>query len=194
MILGAPGRWTGLCELGLVLRALCDPTQLPVGQSGYARLRPHPGLDDQTGPADRWDVELNTLLPVAHAAATLFMAGLIWFVQIVHYPLFGRVGAAESAAYGREHARRTGWVAGPAMLVELVLALALAARGGALAWAGLALLGVIWASTALVQVPLHRRLAAGPDPAARLQLVRTNWIRTAAWTARAVLASAAAVP
>ncbi|MFM7749342.1 MAG: hypothetical protein ACKOTF_15395 [Opitutaceae bacterium] len=134
-------------------------------------------------------MELNTLLPVAHAAATLFMTGVIWFVQIVHYPLFGRVGVAEFPAYEREHARRTGWVVGPAMVVELLLALALAARGGVLAWAGLALLGVIWASTAFVQVPLHRRLERGADTAARRRLVRTNWIRTAAWTARAVIAT-----
>ena len=137
-------------------------------------------------------MELNTLLPVAHAAATLFMTGVIWFVQVVHYPLFGRVGAAEFRAYEREHARRTGWVVGPAMVVELLLALALAARGGVLAWAGLALLGVIWASTAFVQVPLHRRLERGADTAARRRLVRTNWIRTAAWTARAVIATVVA--
>jgi hypothetical protein len=136
-------------------------------------------------------VDLPALLPIAHAAATLFMTGVIWFVQVVHYPLFGRVGAQEFAAYAREHADRTGRVVGPAMAVELALALALAARAGAgaLAWAGLALLAVIWGSTALVQVPLHRRLAAGPDHAAQRRLVRTNWIRTAAWTARAVIAT-----
>jgi hypothetical protein len=193
-MLGAPGRWTGLCALGLVLFALCDPTQLPVGCGGSAPLRPHPGLDGKTGPAERWNVELNTLLPVAHAAATLFMTGVIWFVQIVHYPLFGRVGAAEFPAYEREHARRTGRVVGPAMFVELLLALALAARGGVLAWTGLALLGVIWASTAFVQVPLHRRLERGTDTAAQQRLVRTNWIRTAAWTGRAVIATVIAAP
>ncbi|MFM8334681.1 MAG: hypothetical protein ACKODK_03905 [Opitutaceae bacterium] len=139
-------------------------------------------------------MEPDTLLPLAHAAATLFMTGVIWFVQIVHYPLFGRVGAAEFPAFEREHARRTGRVVGPAMVVELLLALALAARGGVLAWAGLALLGVIWASTAFVQVPLHRRLEQGADVAAQRRLVRTNWIRTAAWTARAVIAIVIAAP
>ena len=140
------------------------------------------------------EVEPHTLLPVAHAAATLFMTGVIWFVQIVHYPLFGRVGAAEFPAYEREHARRTGRVVGPAMVVELLLALALTTRGGALVWAGLALLGVIWASTAFVQVPLHRRLERGADVAAQRRLVRTNWIRTAAWTARDVIAIVIAAP
>ena len=60
-------------------------------------------------------------------------------------------------------------------------------RRGAV-WAGLALLAVIWLSTALVQVPLHRRLQGGFDAAAHRRLVRTNWLRTAAWTLRAALA------
>lgn len=137
-------------------------------------------------------MDAATLLAPAHAAATLFMTGLIWFVQVVHYPLFRHLGTTEAAAYAREHARRTGWVVGPVMLVELALALTLAARGGPTAWLALALLGVIWASTAGIQVPLHRRLAVDPDPAAVERLVRTNWIRTGAWTLRSPLALAMA--
>ena len=133
------------------------------------------------------------LLPAAHAGATLFMTGVIWFVQVVHYPLFARTGPGGFADYEREHARRTGWIVGPAMTTELLLALALAARGGAAAWAGLAMLAVIWLSTALVQVPLHRRLRGGFDAAAHRRLVRTNWLRTAAWTLRAALALRLAV-
>ena len=137
-------------------------------------------------------MDAATLLAPAHAAATLFMTGLIWFVQVVHYPLLRRLGATDTAAYAREHARRTGWVVGPVMLVELALALTLAARGGPVAWLALALLGVIWASTAGIQVPLHRRLAVAPDPEAINRLVHTNWIRTGAWTLRAPLALAMA--
>ena len=59
-----------------------------------------------------------------------------------------------------------------------------------LAVAGLALLATIWISTAAVQVPLHRRLAAGFDHRLARRLVRTNWTRTLAWTARSGLALA----
>lgn len=134
----------------------------------------------------------TALITPAHAGATLFMTGLIWFVQVVHYPLLRRIPPTEVATYAREHARRTGWVVGPVMLAELGLGLALAARGGSLAWLALALLGVIWASTASIQVPLHRRLALDPDPSTIERLVRTNWLRTAGWTLRAPLALALA--
>ena len=53
---------------------------------------------------------------------------------------------------------------------------------------GVVLLAVIWASTAFLQVPCHKRLEQGLEWAAASRLVRTNWIRTMAWTARGVLA------
>ena len=32
------------------------------------------------------------LILLTQVFATLFMVGLIWFVQIVHYPLYAKVG------------------------------------------------------------------------------------------------------
>ena len=49
---------------------------------------------------------------------------------------------------------------------------------------GLFLLGCIWLSTFAVQVPIHNRLAEGVNIDLIAKLVRTNWIRTAAWTLR----------
>jgi sterol desaturase/sphingolipid hydroxylase (fatty acid hydroxylase superfamily) len=69
---------------------------------------------------------IETGIFVANLAATWFMVGLIWFVQVVHYPLFAAVPAGEPfAAYHRQHVRRTTWVVAPVMLVELVTAVAL---------------------------------------------------------------------
>jgi len=134
--------------------------------------------------------------------ATLYMTGLIWFVQVVHYPLLGRVSAADFGRFHAEHVRRTTRVVLVPMVLELAGAAWLVARppagvGRGLAAAGLAAAGLAWASTALVQVPLHRRLAEGFDPAAVVALVRTNAARTAAWSLHAaiVLAMAArAIP
>lgn len=136
---------------------------------------------------------MEWLLP-AHLLATAAMVGLIWFVQIVHYPLFDRVPAAGFAAYEREHVRRTGWVVGPLMGVEAITAgvLAFWPPSGipyAVPVVGLALLSLVWLSTLFLQVPEHRRLLARPDGEAVRRLVRGNWIRTIAWTIRAPLAA-----
>ena len=55
---------------------------------------------------------------------------------------------------------------------------------------GVVLLAAIWISTAFVQVPLHRALEREFDARAAQTLVRTNWFRPAAWTARGVIAIA----
>jgi uncharacterized membrane protein len=133
-----------------------------------------------------------TVAFVASLASSWFMAGLIWIVQVVHYPLFGRVGREGFAAYESAHARLITPIVGPAMLVELVSSLALLAvrpRGmpAWAAWAGVALVGIAWASTAFVQVPLHGTLARGFDEDAHARLVATNWVRTIAWSGHAAL-------
>ena len=46
------------------------------------------------------------MLPLANAAVACALTGLIWTIQVVHYPLFARVGEAEWRAYEREHQRR----------------------------------------------------------------------------------------
>jgi hypothetical protein len=130
---------------------------------------------------------------MVHAAATLAMVGLIWFVQIVHYPLMARVGRDRFARFEEAHAKRTTWVVAPLMLVEAALALVLVVRpppgvSEVAAWVALGLVVVIWFSTALIQVPLHRRLALGFDDDAHQRLVSSNWIRTAAWSVRGLLA------
>ena len=133
-------------------------------------------------------MELHTVL-MAHFAATCVMTGLIWFVQVVHYPLFARVGREAFAAYQAQHVRLTTYVVGPPMLIEAVTGVYLVSQAAVLPnqwafWAGMVLLGVVWVATAAFSVPAHGRLEAGFDAEVHARLVRTNWIRTVAWTAR----------
>lgn len=116
------------------------------------------------------------------------MVGLIWIVQLVHYPLFAQVGQASYPDYHRSHSSRITWIVAPAMLIEAILTvgcvLSLPSVFSALA---AALLAVAWLSTFLIQVPLHGRLTQGLDLAILRRLVTTNWVRTAAWSGRGVL-------
>ncbi len=126
---------------------------------------------------------------LVHVAATLFMVGVIWFVQVVHYPLFSRVGPEKFSLYSEAHSRLTTYVVGPPMLVEAATALLLVFRrpeGVPLAAAliGLALVAAVWFSTALLQVPRHTTLGSGFDRRTWSGLVLSNWVRTVAWSAR----------
>ncbi len=132
-------------------------------------------------------------LPLLHLAATLFMTGVILFVQVVHYPLMAQVGADAYQGYQEAHMRRTTWVVLPGMGLELGAAVGLVVTrlgtpDATLALVGAGLLALIWGSTATVQAPLHGRLASGFEPQLHRRLVRSNWVRTAAWGARVPVA------
>ena len=135
-----------------------------------------------------------TALLLANLCATLFMTGVAWFVQVVHYPLFDLVGRDAFRAYHERHSALTTRVVLVPMTVELLTSAALVIErpqgvGPAAVWAGLALAAATWASTALVQVPQHREL----DHRRVRGLVALNWPRTAAWTAHAVVVAGMAL-
>ncbi|XZE21451.1 hypothetical protein SH449x_001353 [Pirellulaceae bacterium SH449] len=132
-----------------------------------------------------------TLAFLTHFATTWFMTGLIWMVQIVHYPLFADIGRDDFVPYERKHSRAITFIVAPAMLLE-------SASAAGLTWllietqlifvlVNIALLIVIWGSTFLIQVPIHQKLELGFDETLHKRLVSTNWIRTICWTARALL-------
>lgn len=132
------------------------------------------------------------MLLLANALSTWAMVGAIWIVQIVHYPLFARVGEVGWTGYERAHQSLITLVVGPLMLVEALTSLGLALAPPSIvrppeAWVGLGLVAVAWLVTALVSVPLHGQLSAGFDADAHRALVATNWIRTLAWTGHGAL-------
>jgi hypothetical protein len=137
-------------------------------------------------------MQLPLLLLIVNLAATLYMVGLIWVVQIVHYPLFSAVGAEHFVVYQKRHQILMTFVVGPPMLIEAFSSVFLAwyPPPGVSLWmifAGIGLVFVIWISTAAIQVPCHGKLEAGFDPIVHRRLVRSNWIRTVAWTTRGAL-------
>ena len=132
------------------------------------------------------------LILIANLISTWYMVGLIWMVQIVHYPLFGKVGSGQFVEYQTSHQSLTTFAVGPPMLIELLTAVLLIwyrpeAVPSWIVYVALALLAVVWASTAFIQVPCHEKLTSGFDAAINWRLVTSNWISTVCWTARVVL-------
>jgi len=129
---------------------------------------------------------------VIHAAATWAMTGLIWFIQLVHYPAYRQVRPGDFASFQLRSPARTGMIVGPLMFTEIGTAAWLlwqqpAGVAPGWLWMGAALIAVCWASTVLLQVPIHLRLTLKRDDKTVERLIRTNWLRTIAWSIRAVL-------
>ena len=136
--------------------------------------------------------EITKWTLLIHVGATLAMVGLIWFVQIVHYPLFDRVGEAQFQRYETDHQRLTSWVVIPLMLAELVTAIMLffyrpPGVGAVTVTIGAVLVFSIWLITFSVQVPQHGSLAESFDAKVHARLVAGNWLRTVAWNGRGLL-------
>ena len=124
--------------------------------------------------------------------STIFMCGVIWIVQVVHYPLFAKVGGALFREYHADHNVLITYIVLPAMLIEIgTAAIFILDRPGnvttAEAWVGLGLVLLAWATTFFLSVPAHSQLAPGFNEQAHRMLVQTNWIRTFAWSARSAL-------
>jgi uncharacterized membrane protein len=141
------------------------------------------------------------LLILLHFAASAYLAGLIWVIQIVHYPMLAELDPERAAAACARHANAITPIVAPAMLIELATAVLLLPPVGLVQsaaslvpwlWISFALMVVVWISTFTVQVPLHTRLqkqvSGTIDIALVRRLVRTNWVRTVCWSARALLA------
>ncbi|MEZ6038702.1 MAG: hypothetical protein R3F29_14565 [Planctomycetota bacterium] len=127
-------------------------------------------------------------LTLLHLLPTAFMTGVIWFVQVVHYPLYAQVGERAFRGFEQAHCARTTWVVLPPMCAELGLAgwlVAVApAAAGELPWLGAVMVAAIWLVTFTLQVPCHDRLQAGFDATVHRRLVRSNWLRTVLWSLR----------
>ncbi len=135
---------------------------------------------------------------VVNVLATWTMVGVIWFVQVVHYPLLSVVPVESAAGVAVEHQRRTGWVVMLPMALEGVTTLMLLAMvpvGVAwfVPWLAGVPLAVALGATVLLSVPRHARMAANPDATVGRELVTTNWVRTVAWTLRGLIVAAMVV-
>jgi hypothetical protein len=130
--------------------------------------------------------EVNTVV-IANAVAAWVMVGVIWFVQVVHYPLLAVVPTDNAREVAVKHQARTSYVVMAPMTVEGVTTLWLMfdrpnAIAWWLAWAGGVCVAVALASTVLLSVPRHGRMATQPTDSIGRELVITNWPRTIAWT------------
>lgn len=124
---------------------------------------------------------------IIHIVSTIFMTGLCWFVQVVHYPLFKAIESQKFPAYERKNII-TGVITVPVMTIELITGLILLYHHQeTLYLLNIVLLAFIWLSTMIFQVPIHLKLMHEGSPKLISKVIKTNWIRTLCWTARTIL-------
>ena len=118
--------------------------------------------------------------------------GLIWTIQLVHYPSMRYISKNKFPEYHNFHSIRISILAMPLMLAELVTSIMLWYQNlnnaiQAIFLINLIIVVLIWFSTFLIQVPLHNALSKEKNTEKISKLIYTNWIRTILWTSRSIL-------
>lgn len=124
-----------------------------------------------------------------HLGSCLMMVGVIWVIQLIHYPSFAYADKNQFSNLMNMHTRSISFIVVPLMLVEIYSGIILLLiHVDQVIWIlNFFALATIWLTTFFVSVPCHNKLAYGFDLPTIRKLVSTNWIRTALWTGRAVL-------
>ena len=130
---------------------------------------------------------MTPLLALIALAAASFMAGVLWVIQIVHYPLLGAVPDASIARVALRHQSLITRVVGPTMTVEvissLLLLLIVPQSLSIMALVPFVLLLIAVGVTIFQAVPLHSRIAQGMSHLIP-RLIQINWARTITWSLR----------
>ena len=129
---------------------------------------------------------------IIHLIATSVMVGVIWIIQLVHYPSFHFIELKQYTTFQRFHMSRISYVVIPAMLTELftlILIVISMDQIDTLVLASAILLIFIWLITAVFFSGVHQKLTLGYDQTVVDKLVKLNWGRTLMWTLRLLLIS-----
>mgnify|MGYP001318189620 CR=1 FL=1 len=129
------------------------------------------------------------LLFFLNVISAFLLTGVIWTIQIVHYPSFNYIDKMSFTNFHHFHERRISIIVMPLMLIELTTSTALYINNmSSIVFAlNLLIVVLIWCSTFFIQVPIHSILSKKKDKKLIEKLVNTNWIRTFLWSMRMLL-------
>ena len=132
-------------------------------------------------------MEFELLLKV-NFISTSIMVGVIWVIQLLHYPSFHFINDQKYIEFQHFHMQRISIIVIPAMLIELASALLLAYFfESSLTIILLALVMGIWAITLIFFTNMHQKLTDGYNHSIVNRLVQINWYRTALWSLRLII-------
>ena len=126
-----------------------------------------------------------------HYFCCSFMTGLIWIVQLVHYPTFKYLDRTKFGEYEKFHGRKITYLVAPVMLFELASGLFLFYQWkNVYFWPmliNIILLGLIWIVTLFISKRYHQKILKRFDLNLLHKLIRINWIRTIIWSIRCLI-------
>ena len=121
-----------------------------------------------------------------HFASTAVMVGVIWVIQLLHYPTFYYIEKNNYSQFQKFHMNRISYIVIPAMVIEMLSGIMLVIINDDFI-ISFSLLVCIWIITFVFFTNIHQRLLSKYENTAVEKLVNLNWIRTVFWTVRLVI-------
>ena len=132
----------------------------------------------------------NNFVLLGHLIFTSIMTGVIWVIQIVHYPSFHFIEKELYTAFQKFHMNKISIIVIPIMLAELITGMMLfldKSSKSPFLIVSFVILVLIWLITGVFFSKAHNELMKGYQELVVNQLVVMNWIRTLLWTLRLLL-------
>ena len=132
----------------------------------------------------------NNFVLLGHLIFTSIMTGVIWVIQIVHYPSFHFIEKELYTAFQKFHMNKISIIVIPIMLAELITGMMLfldKSPKSPFLIISFVILVLIWLITGVFFSKAHNELMSGYQELVVNQLVVMNWIRTLLWTLRLLL-------
>jgi hypothetical protein len=109
---------------------------------------------------------------------------LIWVVQLVIYPSFKYYYTDKLIVWHRKYTRLIGYIVAPLMIGQLGIAIyQISSAITIYTVCSLVIICVVWISTFLQFVPIHRNISEGRvNDKMLFSLTNKNWLRTILWT------------
>ena len=136
------------------------------------------------------NIDASFTFTIIHLVFTCIMVGVIWVMQLVHYPSFHFIDSSRYRSFQNFHMKNISFIVVPAMIFELgsgLIILYYNIQDSFWFFISMLMLITIWIITAVFFTALHGKLTRGYDRVIVDSLVRINWIRTGLWTARLII-------
>ena len=126
-------------------------------------------------------ITLNVLL-------NSILVGIILITQFVNYPLFKKIDQNFEIIH-KEYTKKMGYLVAPIMVLEAITVSSMYIyypKSNVLILI-ICLTIIIWLSTFLIQVPIHKTISFKKDSKKIKRLISTNYIRTISWCSKLYL-------
>tara|TARA_B100001250_G_scaffold398865_1_gene407628 strand:+ start:812 stop:1213 length:402 start_codon:yes stop_codon:yes gene_type:complete len=130
------------------------------------------------------------MILLIHIISTSIMVGVIWTIQLVHYPSFNFINQKDYIKFQNFHMNQISLIVMPIMGIELftgLIIIFLEIKNGLMFHFSISILFLIWLITGIIFSRLHQKLTMGYQPLIINKLIKMNWLRTFLWTFRLFL-------